>query len=260
MSKKTLSRTPKKATVETEQEYPSILDHFGLTDNKPTVRETVVQPDDRDDRIAELTKRLDDLQRANVALMSQAPVETKPSAAPKDLDLSGLPDPVAEPDKYTSELNKRINANMSERMSYVSQQLTLASEQERKYNELWSDFSARHADVAKDEERVKIAAQSAMEKAKSRGIDVQKYATSGREQFFGDILKEHERLFGKVAEVSDEDDTSEDTSDTSDDGRSMSIFGGLESGSSMPKGKGSPREMGDMVKDIQDIQRRTGFY
>ena len=99
-----------------------------------------------------------------------------------------------------------------------------------------------------------------LDKAKARGIDPQRYITTGREQFFGDIASEYKALFGDRKLGADDLDNTDTEDEGEDNSRAMSIFGGLE-GSGKPQGKETGKAaLGDMVKDIQDIQRRTGFY
>jgi hypothetical protein len=255
-----------KATV--EEHVPSIYDHFGIDDPDADKRRSshrVAKKDDKssdnDAQIAALQKRLDDLSRANVALMSQAPQTVQNPEAPKPLDLSGMPDPVSDPVGYNTELNKRVEARISSSLTYNQHQSSTAQDQQKKFDSLWTDFSnhEQYGDIAKHEDRVKFIAGQLVEEAKGRGMDPQKYVLTGREQFFGDIASRYEKIFGKEeAEVSEKDD---DVSDKdTDDGRATSILGGMESGFASGTKATGKEQLGDMTTDLKDIQRRSGFY
>lgn len=267
MAAKKISRTPKRAPATEQDDFtvPSIFDHFGIED-KPARKaapkaDPVEEKDERDARIEELTRRLDELQKANLALMSSpAPTQTNTPSPPKELDLSGLPDPVAEPEKYAAELNKRINENLNARLAHVQSQTTLQQDQQKKFDDLWKDFSAYAPEIAKYEKRVQFIASDLIADAKARGLDVNKYVFGAREQFFADINKAYEKEFGPIKPTNVEADEEEEEDTVEDNGRAAAIFGGLESGGAVPKGRPNPKEMGDMLQDIKDIQRRTGFF
>ncbi len=144
----------------------------------------------------------------------------------------------------------------------------------QKVDGLWEDFGDLYPDY--DQERVEFAAGKVAEKAKRKGIDVEKYMFVTSERFIKDTAKEYERLFGVPEE--DDDDTSipkrtrkakpardgqtrnrrvrDDNDD--DDGRSASIFGGQESGGR--PGRREPNDELNMIDDIQALQRKTGFF
>lgn len=226
-----------------------------------------------DDPVAKLNARLDALEkenqrlsRANASLMSATGssqgTQPKPPEKPKGVDLSGLPDPTEDPEKYHKALNERINSAMDAYGNYVqqsrqSQEQSEATRQER-LSALWEDFSESHPELADKEDIVSFAAQNAVKRAQRKGLDVDKYMFVNSEVFFDDVTREVERVkkqFGDDQDTGKDKDQDEDDLDTA---RTAGIFGGQESGGKPNKGKGQDKP-GSLIEELQAIQKKEGF-
>jgi hypothetical protein len=242
------------------------------------------QPDQRvldlERRLAEFQAQLEETQRANTALLAQAP-RAQNFEAPTPVKEKPLPDPAIDPDGFAVAMEERLRNRLeaSNRTNYE------ASRTQRELTDrvegLWEDFNSTYSDY--DQEKVEIAAGKVAEKAKRKGLDVEKYMFVSSDRFFRDTVKEYERLFGAPGEENDEDVDDNDYDDAPrsrkarpasngktrnrrdrddddrDDGRSASIFGGQESGGRPGKSR-KDDEGPSMIDDIHNMQTRTGFY
>lgn len=198
-------------------------------------------------QIKTLNERVATGEQERLALMTQAPrVEDTPKA-PGEMSIDGLPDPVAYPDEYAKELNKRIQASVAERFEYQTKQNNQARSQENRVKGLWDDFSIAHPDIAQEKDRVEFAAQKVAARAQARGIDLDRYMFANSQTFFRDIAGEYNKLFPKVEAQEVEEDAN----------RSQSIFGGVDS---MNRVQPKAPEKGDMIADLHNIQRKMGLF
>ena len=222
--------------------------------------------------IADLMKRLDDLEKdntalteTNAALMAAPPRSPDPPVKPVepkfDISTEGLPDPVTEPEKYAKALNERIAAAVKDGVKGMAAQERAASasttDRDAKVGKMWDAFAGEYPDIAKHQEIVEIAATKVARRAQELGVDLDRYMFTGRKQFFKDVANEVKTTYGKFLE----DDPEKGDGDGDEEGpdRTEGIFGGL-----VPAGKGrkgpSEEESGDMVKDIHELQKKSGFF
>lgn len=207
-------------------------------------------------QLADMQARQDALERANLALTQTVPTQvSQPRATGKEpVDLKGLPDPAFDPEGFSKGLQERVTEQMNR---YVDGKLEeqntarrTAQTETDKYNILWEDFAIAHPELADDMDQVEIAATLLAKDAQRRNIDVQRYMFGNSPRFIEDVAKKHAALFGNKQEAAggqDEEPAS----------RTGGIFGGLEGGNRPAAQRPAP---GDMIKDLHDIQRKTGYY
>jgi len=246
----------KRKSQQQEPEDQGILAHLGLEQPKVDDEKTK-QPDTAEllKRIDEMAKQIETVQRTNVALMSAPPVNTSSieRKKPQLLDLKDLPDPTMDREAFNTSLQERLNQAVTNITQAQRESLDSASAQQKAADDLWNEFSDKYEDYAEDKTKVEFAASKAVQKAKARGVDVQKYMFTARDQFFSDVKAEYDAIFGKQAEQEDAD--VEDEAD--DNSRTVGIFGGVESGG---KPSTTQPQQGDMITDLHALQRKSGFF
>lgn len=238
------------------------------------------QPDPRDDRIARLEAALDAMQRradeqeaTNVALTTRT---TQPQAPqpPAALSFEGLPDPVEDPKAYGEQLQSRIDQMIQSRMQYDRDLRAHQGAQTQTKDVLWEDFSEAFPDYAADEERVGFVTQKVLKRAAARGLDTDRYMLGNSNRFFRDIVKEYNNVFGEPETADDDEDFEPEPKprrrtqrraqddDYEPRGRTGGILGGMDGGAGrQPRGRTPTDEgPGDMIKEIQEIQRKGGYY
>lgn len=202
------------------------------------------------EQIGALKGEIASMSQTHSALMAQplvtATVEPPKVVAPE------FPDPTVYPVEYARAVAEYTVA--LQRREYETQKRENAQrvEQTNKYDTLFEDFAEAYPELAEDEDRMQFAATKAVNDAKKRGLDPDKYMFTNSARFFKDVARQYETVFGKD-EAQDEPEREE----RDDNSRSASIFGGLERG---PRGKPSTPPAGDMIKDLQDVQRKLGIF
>lgn len=254
-----VSRTPRKAPAQQEQDMHSNLNAlYGDTSHlnpEPQGGDTP-QPQGPTveglmERIEALSRQVEQQQLANLAL-TQAPPQQTPQAPPA-LSFEGLPDPLHDAEGYARALTQRIFQHSEATRTYEQQVSQQRQQGNDRYALLFEDFSIQHPDLADDEELLRIATETAVNKVRRRGIDVDRYMFGNTQRFFSDVVKEHERLFGKR-------DTADAGHEGNDGGhRTGGIFGGQESGG-RPGANRSQEKPGDMIKELQEVQRKMGMF
>lgn len=249
----------RKAEVTQNDDGGSIFDHFARQElpgggTGGVDKEDVAQkPDVTADlmkQIAEMNARLEAAERTNIALLSAAPKQPEPQIKYEDPSDDDLPDPTMDPGGYARAVSARAEKRLEAYMAQQRQEAQQKSTVETSAKDLWTDFSSQYEDYAEDEERVSFAAGQVMKELQSRGIDVARYTTTARDKFFKDVTSRMDKIFGKPG--NDEDD------ETPEATRTAGVFGGLESGGK--PAKGSQEQPGDMIKDLHDLQRKSGFF
>jgi hypothetical protein len=283
-----VSRTPKRGrgSSDTPSDPPeSIFDHFAQY-NPGMVPETATRKTEKSDTDVsrDILDRLARLEGENAALRDTvsrpqyaAPRQEGPTGtvdlAKMKVDLSGLPDPVDKPAEHAAELQARMNAALDARTHALRSEFQGQTSQSQAAERLWSNFADAYPEHAKHRDRVEFIATKVAEEANARGIDLNSYL-HGSTKFIDDVAKRMNDTFGGYDD--DDDDDGDDTptgqrhgapmrqgldrdDDDDDDGRTAGIAGGIESGGAPSAGRQKPKS-GDMIADIQDIQRRSGFF
>lgn len=207
--------------------------------------------------LAALQARLDKAEADNLALRRQMtaaafaapPKNELAPPPPPPLDLKGLPDPMDDRTQWEGAAAQRINQYLNQRLE-LERQAAQAQPEANPADHLWNEFKAAHPDIAADEEKVGVAVHFAKEKAKRRGLDVDRYMAGASDMFFEDVVAEHERLFGKAKPVQQK---AEDV-----DNRTAGLFGGME-GMGKPTQAKSTEPLGSLSGDILKMQRSAGL-
>lgn len=263
----------KKRTVEQPIETDdSIFTALGVDD--PTEKGKKDAPPQSSDEVTALKAQLEELNRrltegedARLALITNQVKVEAPDNTPKApvVDLKGLPDPLTETEAYNTALAERVSAAIAQGNAQFHAQQRQAASYENNADALFEDFSEKYPLYSDNEDRIAFVAQKVAQRAQSRNIDVQKYMFVTSDKFFRDVVKEYDGIFGKPVEESDEDEgENEDTRVINtknipaedDDGRDTSIPGGQAPGQRV----NTQLKQGDMIKDLADLQRASGFF
>lgn len=210
-------------------------------------------------QIATLTQRVERAEATNMALMTQAPVQhtkQEPFQAPA-LDVSKLPSPIEDPSGYAQALQAHTQSVVSAYLTNAQGQNSAESDQKNRLEKLWGRFEDKYEDYAGNQERVEFATLQVANEARARGLDLNRYMFGASDQFLDDVAKKMDTIFGKPNAKEEEED--EKTERNSPDGRTGGIFGGMESGGKPARGRQTD-DGGDMIKEIHDIQIKSGFY
>lgn len=273
-----ISKKPMKKQSDTQEEQiGSIFDSIAKTDDRPQDRPTSgdnPKPETSDsatlmEKIGQLETRLADQDRRMMQVYSTPTVVVPQQVQePKAVSMEGLPDPITDAQGYAEELNRRITANWDARQQVERQRQQQQSQADTAVDGLWQEFQQSYPDYAGEADRLDYIAGRVATRLKGRGVDLQRYMYGNREGFMEDVVTEYEKVFGKPetddnTEVRDQPQSvprrrnkSQTTDD--DDSRTGGIFGGYESGGRLEKERNPPA--GDMVKDIQDLQRKSGLF
>jgi hypothetical protein len=237
------------------------------------------KPPTETDRIAALERTIQLLQEqqerteaANVALTARAAPPVAPTP-PKGVSFEGLPDPVDDPAGYSRELNARIDTMIQERLNYDAASRQHANQSAQTKDALWDDFKEEFPEYAEDEDRVGFVTQKVLKRAQARGLDIERYMTGNSQRFYGDIVKEYNTVFGAPQPDDEAEDDYEDTrpaprrrarDESEPRGRTDGIFGGIDPGAGRGRGRGreapDDNQPGDMIKELQEMQRKTGYW
>jgi len=197
-----------------EEDLGSILDRFKDPADPSGGRRASVD----DDIEARITKAIDSalatrLPRQSLPMVDTAGSMTMPEQ-PKyvEMNLDGMPDPFADPEKYSQEFNKRqatvVQKNHAAWMDFEKRsrdaQATLSRRQEQAYEGLWDDFRDTYKEFADADEtvekRLAFVATDLVGKARARGVDTEAYMLKHRDQFFTDVVKGYKELFSESGE------------------------------------------------------------
>lgn len=262
----------------------SILEHFSLPGSE---RETKARTpkaagpsiEDLQAQLVAMNTRLDEAQRTNTALMSQPLVTPQAPGNQPDIvvDTEGLPDPVTETAKYNTELAKRtldaMRAQTARDREVDNQRQQTQNTYDQRANSLWEDFQVAYPAYSENDDRVRFVAESVATKARARGVDLDKYMFGpGRTQYMRDVAEQYEVMWptntegdnadggGNTDPGADQRPASRPQSQAPD--RTGGIFGGAESGNKPNKPAANPGAPapGSLSRDLQDLQRASGFF
>lgn len=275
---------PRKKKPEPDAPVGTILEHMGVTDPKgdeapgagdaPEVDAAALQK-----QIADLNKQVDRLTSSQLSLLSSGlgAAVTPAGGTPTQPDLptvnlDGLPDQLTDPEGYQKGLNDRLTATIQDTVKVVTANEQAKVSRDKSYDTrvegLWSDFTEAHPELADHTDLVEFAAGAVAKKAQAKGLNVEQYMFTTRDQFFSDIVSEVDKRFGAVIAQGDgekDDDTpavngaKPAKKDEGTDTRTAGVFGGeMSPGSTLKDNKGE--KPGDFIKDLMDVQRASGFF
>lgn len=198
--------------------------------------------------IGQLEGRLNELTaQRSVAPYVQMQQPQTPSA-PEPINYDNLPDPTLEPVLYAKEITARLTKYNSDLLAYEREQARTQQEQSSRFDDLWTDFNRKYEDYAKDEDLVELAAFKVAKRMRDKGVDVQRYMIAERDKYFQDIVKEIDRIVPKGQ------------NDDGDDGRTAGIISGTDGGASRSSAGRGGAQVPDMLADLREMQRKSGFF
>lgn len=218
----------------------------------PTVEELQAQLRDMD-------KRFTELQRSNAAMSMDMTPKSLPELKPPTLDLSNLPDPSLETEAYNKRFAKVMEKYNTDLLSYHREidkrDAEKRSDIDRKADLLWSDFKSEYPDYAANEDRAEFAIQKVATRLRNSGVDVQRYMFSNRSQFMREVASTMDTVFG-APQGGDEE-----VAEVGEDTLVQRTAGIPVHGAPMPKVKPTNKQLqGDMITELQEVQRKTGFF
>jgi hypothetical protein len=232
----------------------------GKEKKEPTIADVLARLDTMEAKNKKLESENESLRRSTMQLMATPlPATTSPVASTPAKDT--LPDPTEDPKGYAEAV--RANAEREARAALEAERAKDRNEVSAKQRtaQMFEDFARKYPEIAKYKGRVEYIAGELVKKAIARGMDGQKYVFGAQDMFFDDVAKAYNDEFGVPAKdtVTDGDDGKDDDPD---EGRTGGIPGGLESGHTLSSGKKDPKPEGPsgMIKELQDIQLKTGFF
>jgi hypothetical protein len=204
---------------------------------------------------------------------NSTPTPTFAEPAPQ-LNLENLPDPVADPKAYAAEIATRTLGFQNTLTAYEARKRdALTPKPMGDPDAVFADFADQYPEYAQEEERLAFVTAQVSKKLSKRGVDVQKYLYQHTDQLFADLLKEYDAVFGKPGEELDGEDgeieaapaprqrqrraRNPEIEDDEGDGRTEGILGNQEPGT---RQAGNTPRPGDLIKDLQDMQRQSGYY
>lgn len=262
-----VNRTPKRAIKQVEApKYNDIYDALKSGESEITTKSDAP---DVSGQLAELIKRVDQLQAENAAFRSysqqpqQVVVQAQPQAQTPTND-DAMPDPVLDADNYAKWLLKRTEALITTRMEASQKAVAEQTSNANAYDNLWNGFLEQEGnDVWADEpEKVQVAALKVSKKLQARGIDVNRYMFGSPELFYADVVKMLEDDFGRPATEDKDNEGSDDTAatDVGEVDRTAGLMGGQVSPAVKGTGIKSNAGVPDLLGDLVSIQRKGGWY
>lgn len=257
-----VNRIPKRAVKQADPRYNDIFTAIDSGTSEVS-EEGSGSNEDFSQALADLTARLDamaaenaDLRRSN-ALYQQQPVAPIYVQAAEATDVPQMPDPMFDSEGYTQHVLNRVDNLVAAQLQDFQARQAAGSQDNEAYNQLWNEFlSVPGFDVWENEDdKVEFATIKVAKRVAARGGDVNRYMFGNTNQFFQDVAAELEAQFG-WPEPEGEDGAGEEDYDPDVD-----RTGGLMSGQMAPiQRKTVPQgEMPDMLQDLAEIQRKSGF-
>ncbi len=216
-------------------------------------------------RIDTLTKQVDD---QNLTLSMRpaavaAPVAAVAPAVPAVVNMEGLPDPIDDREGFAVQLNDRIQATLATNLGQLEQRLATKASQETQSDQLWTDFAKTYPDYTGREGQVDYMSTKVVTEAIARGIDAHSYVFGNRARFFADVKTRLDEEFAPpvdpaAAKGDKEGDKGDKGAQDDNEGRTMGMFGGNESGGKPATPEpGSDEDPGDLIAELRDMQADT---
>lgn len=265
-------KTPANATQTVQDDLQSMFGTIGEPGQDPAGDSGAASADPVDARLkaladqfaafqADAAKREERLQNLAMQLLSaqrpaaaEAPRQPAQAAVP-EFDLSGLPDPVQDPDGFKKQLGARVSqftasAAQSAAQSVKTQVLTQA-DREKRLNDLWSNFRERYDDLAEHDDFVELTAGKLIKQAVARGVDAESYIFADPEGFMEQVAKNTRERIAKLRGT-DEEEGDEDP------GRTAGIAGG--SSPFGAPGRQQQQPASNLISELKEAQRKLGVF
>ena len=222
--------------------------------------------------IAAIAERQGKQQDMILALMTPGQAVEQPSKAQvPEVSLDGLPDPSEDPAGYTKGLNERLSHDITtcvtEAVRIETQRAEGARAESQRIDNLFDTFQEQRyealgkglSDDVNLTDFVEVAAKRVVEKAQKRGLDVNSYMFKTQEQFFDDVAVEANKMLDPIRDKGDEGEAPNErpNPEKEEANRTAGLPG---PGSGPAPSTNEEAAAGSLVKDIQDIQKATGFH
>lgn len=232
------------------EQFGTIFDHHGVK-LPETTPEKVPETPGQD--ISALLAKIEALSGTVNALASRpapapqyiAPAPVAPSAPKWD-----WADPVTEPEAFGATLAQYTTHVIDQYSSAQRAEQEKLAAKQRHTNALWNDFSSTYKDYAEKPDQIGYAYQRVTSRLAENGVNLDEYAQYRRNDLFQAVAKEYDAIFGAPNKPNKE-------AEPDDSDRTSGIFGGFESGGQPNKAK---EKGGDLISDLKDMQRASGFF
>jgi hypothetical protein len=163
---------------------------------------------------------------------------------------------VADPEAYNLEINRRMDARIDQVVTSVSDKFKPQENDNSRVDALWEEFAEEYEDYAEHQDRVEFAATKVVQRASKKGVNLDAYMFTTSDQFFQDVTREMDKTFPKP--VKEEPKLEQKGPEDGEELRTGGIFGGAESGGK--PAAGAKDDGGDLLTDLQDLQKASGFF
>lgn len=225
-------------------------------------------------QLSDMQKRLDEQSRLNMTLMQQPQKwQSQDTYVEQDPNKIPLPDPALDPDGFSAAQIKRADVAAENRRQRDDRARKQQADIDTKVDNLWAAFGESYPDYDGDKRKTEFVATQVLQRAKAKGLDVERYMFLNQDTFLADVAKEYDDVFG--APDGDDDDYEDRRPaarakprrradnrrrNDDDDGRSASIFGGQESSGRHTRRNDDENGPGNMIDDLQIAQKKSGFF
>ncbi len=214
-------------------------------------------------RIDALQAQLDRVSAENLALLSKPVTIMDPTPAPKPVvDLTNLPDPLHEGEKYAATLQSRIQAGLDATVATTTARLQSNETLNKQVEQLWEDFGKKYPQFADRSDLAEFAAQKVIVRAQEQGIDTNAYMFRTRDRFLDDVAGYLKDLVPAPSDSAQSDNNSAQSDADTSDVETASVFDGTSAfapGSGKSSGEGVEK-LGSLRSDLTNMQRRMGYY
>ncbi len=265
----------------------SIFEYFGeKTDEEKKAGEKTSEPEGVEALTTQLTeqsKRIDELVETNQILQAGMFQARNPAGVvapvvdtPPVLDQTGLPDAQDQPEEYQKAFAGRIGKFVSDTTAHATRaaqaEVTAQAAASAQRTGLWDNFTAQFPELASKKAHVETAARIVLERAAGKGLDQNTYMYNMTGQFFKEVAAEANLMIPPEKKADGDGDgkgegegnnpakpTAEETAAALAAQRTGGIVGGDQSPQAN-KAADTEDQPGSLIKDIMDIQKKSGFF
>ncbi len=233
----------------------NIQDFFKQADEAETKEAKPDKTLDLEKQIAELKGKIDGLSRPKDTDLSAFALPEAPELIP--LSFEGLPDPIVNEKEYNKALAARIQANQLENIDIIrrhdAEVASVKAAQAQKVDSLWDGFAEKYPEYATYRKQIEWGANKVIQDKAGKGEDVRSYVFGNSDAFYADVLSEIKDIVPARKEAVVVDGGMDGANDSF---RTM-VMGG-DTGTR--GGKAAAEKPSDFIKDLQNLQKKDGFY
>jgi hypothetical protein len=202
-------------------------------------------------RIAGLETGLKSARETNIALMSAPPQQQYQAPVQQQPQRQEMPDPITDKDAYAARIRADILSELNTQNAQMSAHQAAQAQAAQRVDVLWETFEERYSDLAEDPALVEVAASKVIKEMGRRGVDTNKYMFQASDQFLEDVAKRMKADYGHVFEKGGT------PSAPATGANRTAVFGGMDGSTIGAKPAEAPA--GDMIADIQELQKKDGY-